>query len=257
MGLFASPVHAVSVTTSTVASTLRGWRGAQQRTVARQPEQPLELFEYEGCPYCRLVREAFCEIQMDALIYPTPRGGERFRSRAREVNGGKTTFPFLHDPNTGKAMPESKDIIEYVYREYTDTEPPTPGALSTLTSSLASAVRLGRGARAKPSRAPDQPLELWSFEASPFSRLVRETLCELELPYRLHQVAKEQTADIGTPGFRVGGTKDWQPVEGGRREALIERAGKAQVPYLVDPNTGRNMFESAEIVAYLNSEYGG
>lgn len=29
-----------------------------------------------------------------------------------------------------------------------------------------------------------------------------------------------------------------------------------QVPYLVDPNTGVNMFESAEIVKYLKQQYG-
>jgi glutathione S-transferase len=28
-----------------------------------------------------------------------------------------------------------------------------------------------------------------------------------------------------------------------------------QVPYLVDPNTGRAMFESADIVAYLERTY--
>lgn len=29
-----------------------------------------------------------------------------------------------------------------------------------------------------------------------------------------------------------------------------------QVPYLVDPNTGVKMFESAEIVKYLKKQYG-
>jgi glutathione S-transferase len=29
-----------------------------------------------------------------------------------------------------------------------------------------------------------------------------------------------------------------------------------QVPYLFDPNTGREMFESADIVAYLEETYG-
>jgi len=28
------------------------------------------------------------------------------------------------------------------------------------------------------------------------------------------------------------------------------------VPYLVDPNTGREMYESDDIVAYLEAEYG-
>jgi glutathione S-transferase len=29
------------------------------------------------------------------------------------------------------------------------------------------------------------------------------------------------------------------------------------VPFLADPNTGREMFESADIVSYLNETYGG
>lgn len=28
------------------------------------------------------------------------------------------------------------------------------------------------------------------------------------------------------------------------------------VPYLVDPNTGKAMFESADVVAYLDATYG-
>ena len=34
------------------------------------------------------------------------------------------------------------------------------------------------------------PLELYSFEASPFCRLVREALSSLELPYRLTNVGR-------------------------------------------------------------------
>jgi glutathione S-transferase len=29
-----------------------------------------------------------------------------------------------------------------------------------------------------------------------------------------------------------------------------------QVPYLIDPNTNREMYESDDIVAYLEAEYG-
>jgi glutathione S-transferase len=32
-------------------------------------------------------------------------------------------------------------------------------------------------------------------------------------------------------------------------------SGKMQVPYLMDPNTGEALFESADIVAYLNRVY--
>ena len=64
------------------------------------------------------------------------------------------------------------------------------GALTDVSAQLASLWRPGFGAFYRAARAPEQPLELWSFEASPFCRIAREKLCELELPYRLHNVAK-------------------------------------------------------------------
>ena len=45
------------------------------------------------------------------------------------------------------------------------------------------------------------------------------------------------------------------PVAGRNRKRLVERTGRMQVPYLVDPNTGEEMFESAHIVAYLERTY--
>src|SRR5262249_6534049 len=107
------------------------------------------------------------------------------------------------------------------------------GPLAMAASGMASAIRMGRGRIARPSRAPARPLELWSFEASPFCRLAREALCALEIPYVLHNVAKR----------------------GGRREAFVARSGKMMVPYLLDPNTEREMFESADIVKYLGDTY--
>jgi glutathione S-transferase len=62
---------------------------------------------------------------------------------------------------------------------------------------------------------------------------VREQLCSLELPYRLHNVAK------GSQG----------------REAFVSRSGKMLVPYLADPNTNREMFESDDIIRYLDETY--
>src|SRR3546814_3473184 len=39
------------------------------------------------------------------------------------------------------------------------------------------------------------------------------------------------------------------------RKVLLARAGHVQVPYLIDPNTGTEMFESAKILAYLDATY--
>src|SRR5512134_2396561 len=71
----------LDVLTSTLSSTLRFWRGTNARAAAEQPARPLQLYEFEACPYCRLVREALTELDLDALIYPTPHGGKRFRPK--------------------------------------------------------------------------------------------------------------------------------------------------------------------------------
>ena len=36
---------------------------------------------------------------------------------------------------------------------------------------------------------------------------------------------------------------------------MVEQTGRFQVPYLVDPNTGVQMFEGPEIVEYLDAVY--
>jgi glutathione S-transferase len=59
------------------------------------------------------------------------------------------------------------------------------------------------------------------------------SLCALELPYLLHNVAH------GSP----------------KRDGFVARSGKMMVPYLVDPNTDAGMFESADIVRYLEATY--
>jgi glutathione S-transferase len=111
-----------------------------------------------------------------------------------------------------------------------------------------------RGVRARPSRTPERPLELFSFESSPYSRLVRETLCELELPYLLRNTGKGSMKDLGPPAVR---DRLWKaPAATNRnRRALFERTGRVQVPYLVDPNTGVEMYESAAIQRYLFETY--
>jgi glutathione S-transferase len=248
----------LAVSSSLLASQLRGWRGtAAYRPATRQPEKLLELYEYEGCPYCRLVRETLTELDLDALIYPCPKGGTRFRPKAKEL-GGKRQFPYLVDPNTGARMYESADIVAYLRKTYAGREG-APGLLDrpikVATSMIASGLRVARGVRARPSRAPERPLELFSFESSPFSRLVREVLAELELPYVLRNTGKGHWKDMGPPGVRDKLHKS--PKETTRnRKVLAERTGRVQLPYLVDPNTGTEMYESADIIRYLETTYG-
>jgi len=226
----------LDVSTSLFATIARLGGGLRVEALGERPAKPLELYEFEGCPYCRKVREALTALDLEVLVYPCPKGGARFRDVAIE-KGGKAQFPYLVDPNTGQAMYESGDIVRYLFNEYGTGRVPllySIGPLFDATSALASAWRLGAGVKVEPSKPAVLPLELWSFEASPFCRIVREALCTLELPYRLHTVGK------GSPS----------------REAFVERSGKMQVPFLVDPNTDVEMFESDDIVRYLQATYG-
>ncbi len=225
--------RAFDVGGSYMSSVVRLGAGIHAHPCAKQPEKLLELYEFEACPFCRKVREALTAFDLDALVLPCPKGGTRFRPKAVAL-GGKPSFPFLVDPNTGTQLYESLDIIRYLATTY--DAPSTPlllGPLATVSSGFASAFRGSRGGRASGSKAPAQPLELWSFEGSPYCRLVRERLCELELPYVLHNVGKGSA----------------------KRAAFIAKSGKMRVPYLVDANTGTSMFESADIVRYLTATY--
>lgn len=225
----------LDVATSLAASIARLGGGLRVGPLGRRPKKRLALYEFEACPYCRKVREALSALDLDAMIYPCPKNGPRFRVEVTR-RGGKAQFPFLVDPNTDTEMYESDDIVTYLFDQYGNGAVPLPlrlGPLTDVSSMVASAWRPALGARYQSAKQPEKPLELYSFEASPFCRIVRERLCALEIPYVLHNVAKH------SPG----------------RAAFIKRSGKMMVPYLVDPNTDTAMFESADIVSYLDRTY--
>ena len=226
----------LDVTTSLLTSLGRLGQGHAVGAIGRRPEKPLILYEYEACPFCRKVREALTALDLQADIRPCPRGGERFRPDVI-AQGGREQFPYLVDPNTNVALYESDAIVRHLFDHYGAEKVPTLlrlGPLGDLNSTLSGLPRALAGRSAQSSRAPGSPLELYSMESSPFCRLVRECLSELEIPYLLHNVGR------GSPS----------------REAFIQRSGRMMVPWLADPNSGVEMFESAEIVKYLKMTYG-
>lgn len=82
---------------------------------------------------------------------------------------------------------------------------------------------------------PRAPLQVFSAEGCPACRRVRRALTELDLDF-LHR-----SCPVG---------------DSPNRRELRSRGGKLQVPYLVDPNTGVEMYESRDIVQYLQRTYG-
>jgi len=224
----------LDVSTSYMSTALRLGAGVFVRGAGARPEARIRLYEFEACPFCRKVREMLTVLDLEAAIFPCPKGGTRFRGEVERR--GKLQFPFMIDPNTDTELFESDSIVRYLAERYGDGTVPLSlrlGPLTVLSGSLGSLLRYPRGARVRASRPPDGPLELYSFEGSPYCRIVREALCELELPYLLHNVGRGSS----------------------KRDEFRQLAGKLQVPYLVDPNNGTAMFESAQIVKYLEQNY--
>ncbi|MCO5593889.1 hypothetical protein L7F22_047908 [Adiantum nelumboides] len=197
---------------------------------ARKMAQPLQLYEFEACPFCRRVREALTELDLTAEVYPCPKGSQRHRNLVRET-GGKEQFPYLIDVSTGISLYESGDIVKYLFKTYGGGRKPSKGLLEStiLTGWVPTLLRAGRGMSRWQAAIPEIPpkkLELFSYENNQFARIVREALCELELPYVLHNVG------LGSPG-----------------------SSQVQVPLLLDPNTGVRVENHEQITQYLFKNY--
>jgi glutathione S-transferase len=217
------------------AIPLAGRKFVEVANPGPRPEKPIEIYEFEGCPFCRKVREIVSILDIDVLFYPCPKNGPNFRPKANQM-GGKKQFPYMVDPNKNVAMYESDDIIKHLVDNYGDGKVPVMlnlGALTTITAGLALIGRPGKGSTYVPAKLPEKPLELWAYESSPFCKIAREALCELELPHIYHSCARGSA----------------------KRDLLVQKTGKFQVPYLEDPNTGAAMFESHDIVEYVRKTY--
>ena len=151
----------INLPTSLLSTTLRVGAGINAKPRDKQPAKALKLYDMENCPYCRLAREALTELDLDAEIYPCPKGGERYRPWVEE-RGGRAMFPFLIDPNTGVEMYESMDIVEYLFQQYGDSDSLPlkwrAGALQKFGSMLASAPRTTRGMKARTGEQPEKML---------------------------------------------------------------------------------------------------
>jgi len=216
-----------------------------------RPTKPLILYEYESSPYCRIVREAMNLLDITYECRPCPGARTGFSDEIADLEVGRRTVPYLVDPNDGPdvavgGMFESSTQIRYLLDVY--GPPPTMfdrkalwpiefQQFALITSTLAALVRGLPASRPDPRARPDAikmlPLVLWGYECSPFVRPVRERLSELCLPHQIVSCSRGSA----------------------NRDAMIKKMGRFQVPFLEDPNTGIEMFESNEICSYLDAVY--
>jgi glutathione S-transferase len=199
------------------------------RRLGRRPLEPLELYEFETCPFCRKVREAIQVLDLEVCVRPCPKGGERHRPQV-EALGGRSQFPYLVDHDAGIALYESDDIVRHLFERYGCGRPRWPlgaGVIDTLLSTCAGLAHPSDGTFASASNPPERPLELSADEGSAASRKVRARLCSLELAYMSRPAAR-----------------------GSERAAALARRG-AVLPVLFDPNAGVTVEGAAAALAHL------
>ncbi|CAK0862139.1 unnamed protein product [Prorocentrum cordatum] len=212
-----------------------------RREAEKRPAEPLILYEYEGSPFCRKVREALSMLDVSCEMRPCPGARSGF-SRQLADRTGRMTVPYLVDPNSGREMFESDDIVDYLFDAYGPGRGEVPFFLrepfSAVTGGYATMLRGLAGSSPDPAALPGnterRALELWGYDASPFVKLVREKLCSLMLPHVLVPCARGSA----------------------NRDIMMEQTGvQFQVPFLRDANTGVELFEAAEICEYLDAVY--
>jgi len=111
--------------------------------------------------------------------------------------------------------------------------------LNQTTSLIASVLRAGNGIKVLDGvnafNRPKKIITLYNIEMCPFVRKVREATTMLDLDTEVKPCPK-------------GGTRF--------RPEAVKIGGKAQFPFIVDPNTGVKMYESSDIIKYLFHTYG-
>lgn len=255
--------NALDTLTSGLASIARLPFGVTAlATTTQQVDGPrlTALYDVENSRECRAVRERITELDLVVeQVIPAAENSRVFLvpSYKYALPSG-TSIPRLEVEDGGekKILAGKKEIVSYLDKSFIDDSPfvtttsseeqtneKVQSVLTDVGSYVAGWLRLGRGNKVcsaasatspLPVPRPAKPLVLYSYEGNQFCRLVREVLCELDLVYELRSAGKESP----------------------RREEMTRiTGGSSQCPYLIDPNTGVSMFESANIVAYLYKTY--
>jgi anaphase-promoting complex subunit 7 len=164
--------------------------------------------------------------EVPSLVVSLPSGEERV------ISGESNIASFFKEyfPSSSKSAGDEADPLQDVLQ-----------VIKTAGSYVAGLMRPGRGNKVSPAvtsstsvNRPKKPLILYSYDGNQFCRLVREVLTELDIVYELRSAGKESP----------------------RRAELAElTGGSTQCPYIVDPNTGVAMAESAGIIRYLYDTY--
>ncbi len=85
-------------------------------------------------------------------------------------------------------------------------------------------------------------IELYQAEGCPYCEKVRDRMTDLGLSYVVHNPR--------LPGDEGGTVMNEQT-----QEQMVELGGQDQIPFLVDHERGESLYESDDIVEYLEEHY--
>ena len=88
---------------------------------AKRPSEPLVLWAYEGPPFCKIVRELLCSLELEHTVIYAPRGSPNRQNLFDKT--GRFQVPYFEDPNTGVGFFESEAICEYLQKMYSVQSP--------------------------------------------------------------------------------------------------------------------------------------
>jgi glutathione S-transferase len=77
----------------------------------------LELYQYEECPYCQIVRRKLTELGLDYICRNAP-WGRPDKDHVLQALSGDTKVPFLVDPDEGVYLADPREILRYLDEEY-------------------------------------------------------------------------------------------------------------------------------------------
>lgn len=261
--LYMSVPNPLDILTSGLASVCRFQKGvtaafsnSNNKNDDDKLPRLMQLYDVENNVACRAVRERITELDLNVeKVIPATANSRVFLDKSYEYAlpvGAQIPRLVVEDANGKEQVLEgAKNIVSYLDEwEMGDNEnkEETLGeiALDVLLGFgglMSNLLRLGRGVLVSEAAAcdavdvvprPQQQLILYSYEGNQFCRLVREVLTELDIVYELRSAGKQSQ----------------------RREELAKLSGGSTTsPFLLDPNTGVQMGESADIIQYLYRTY--
>ena len=167
----------LNVATSVAASIARLGGGLRVGTLGRRPKQRLELYEFEACPYCRkgprgALRRS-TSTPWSTRARRTGRASARGRA-ARRQGAIPVSRRSQHGHRAVRVGRHRHVPVRPVRRRCGAAAAPSRAAHRRAARWSPARWRPAFGARYQPATPPAKPLELYSFEASPFCRIVRE-----------------------------------------------------------------------------------